>query len=147
MIMSADAPRPRLQVPGERLHELADLLASNPGERLRFMDDPAGWMRARGVPVRHASILDSGPPPAPSEVCTVNAACNVNSLVNVNAATKVNAVSAVNAAITANAAAFVNFIAAYRTLVFNQSRFWGAPVYITVPYIANASLGRDDGLV
>ncbi len=140
-------PRPQLRLDPDQVRQLADALAESPQQREIFLRDPAAWMRARGMAVHRVTLREWGPPAATSEVCTVNAACNVNSMINVNAATKVNAISAVNAAITANAGAFVNFIAAYRTVVFNQSRFWGAPVNLTVTYLADATLGRDDGLV
>jgi hypothetical protein len=143
----ADSPRPRLRLPADRLDRLARDLAAHPEERRRFLADPGAWLRSRGVPAGSPRLLDHGPAAATSEVCTVNTACNVNATINVNAATKVNAVSAVNAALTANAAAFVNFIAAHRTLVFNQTRFWGGPKTVEVKLVVDLSPGRFDGLV
>jgi len=116
-------------------------------------EDLGAYLGRHGIPVHGGRLAELTPPPPTSEVCTANAACNVNATLNVNAmvtvnaATKVNAVSAVNAAITTNATAFVNFMAIYSAVVYNQVRFWGEPNSLRVLFASGYSLGGPDQVV
>ncbi|MGH9897485.1 MAG: hypothetical protein ACRD4L_01355, partial [Pyrinomonadaceae bacterium] len=111
-------------------------LAGDHDKRKLFVDNPAGYLTARSLPVPECRLV-SADMSMTSEVCTANAICNLNFFANVNAVTKVNAGLAINALTIANVANAVN--------TFNYG--YGAVLYSDESIMLAKSLGSFNNQV
>lgn len=63
------ANRPRLQVEGGRLNELARNLSTRSADRSRFVSDPAAYLKEHSINVSSCRLVE-GVVTQPTEVCT-----------------------------------------------------------------------------